>query len=188
MDYMASMYIDNELDLVEKGTFLENIRAQDDFYYETVALLQQEQLLRQHPEKLFNMVEKKDAFNLKNRIKNLFKPMIYIGTGCALTMIFFVMQLNDMPNSLITTKRFVLFEPDAVKVQLTGTFNDWQKMDMIQVGTTGYWELNIQVPDGEHRFTYILDDHRRIADPTQPHREKDDFGGENSIIDVRVGV
>jgi hypothetical protein len=55
---------------------------------------------------------------------------------------------------------------------------------MNRIGGSGYWETELELSSGEHRFVYILDDSRRIVDPTIPIREKDDFGGENSILSV----
>ena len=51
-----------------------------------------------------------------------------------------------------------------------------------EVGESGYWEIFLDVPEGEHRFAYILDGQHQVADPTVPMRETDDFGGQNSIL------
>ena len=40
------------------------------------------------------------------------------------------------------------------------------------------------MPAGEHRLCYIIEGGKRIPDPTILAREKDDFGGENSILEV----
>jgi hypothetical protein len=55
---------------------------------------------------------------------------------------------------------------------------------MAPIGDSGYWELRLNLPYGEHRFAYILDGSQQVADPTVPVREPDDFGGENSILTV----
>jgi hypothetical protein len=57
---------------------------------------------------------------------------------------------------------------------------------MKRVGTSGYWEVTLDLPEGEHRFSYILEGNRRLADPTILTREHDDFGGENSILEVKL--
>jgi hypothetical protein len=59
---------------------------------------------------------------------------------------------------------------------------------MAPIRNTGYWELRLQVPSGEHRFAYILDGSKQMPDPTLPVREKDDFGGENSILTVEERI
>ncbi len=46
----------------------------------------------------------------------------------------------------------------------------------------------LSLPEGEHRYTYILEDGHSFADPTIPARETDDFGGQNTIIDVRYNT
>ena len=53
-------------------------------------------------------------------------------------------------------------------------------------GASGYWEAVLEVPAGEHRLCYIIEGRIRIPDPTILIREKDDFGGENSILAVNM--
>ena len=184
MDYFASMYIDNELDLDEKVMFIEKIRAEKQFFQETVELLMQEKLLRTQPVRLRVLADTHVRPNLKDRLRQLFRPLIFVGSGVALAMLLFFTQTMDSTNPVSITRRFVIFEPAASRVEVTGSFNGWQRVDMEQIGTTGYWELNLRLPVGEHRFSYILDGSKRIADPTDPIKEKDDFGGENSILKV----
>ena len=50
MDYLSSMYIDNEMDLDEKSQFVEKIHSDQSFYVQTLELLKQEQELRKMPE------------------------------------------------------------------------------------------------------------------------------------------
>ena len=71
-------------------------------------------------------------------------------------------------------------------MELAGTFTDWQRKPMKRIGDSGYWELRLDLHSGEHRFSYILDGSQQVADPTLPGKEKDDFGGENSILSVEV--
>jgi 1,4-alpha-glucan branching enzyme len=80
--------------------------------------------------------------------------------------------------------RFIIYRPDISSVQLTGSFTGWQPTAMHRIGDSGYWEVEMALPDGEHRFAYLLEGSQRIADPTIPARERDDFGGENSILRV----
>ncbi len=184
MDYLGSMYIDNELDLEEKVQFVEKIHSEEEFFQETVALLLQEQLLRNIPEKVLIQVENRIRPDRKKWLEKFFRPLTYAGAGFALAMLFLFFQATVPTDKLATFERFVIFEPTASQVELTGTFTGWQRVAMKQIGTSGYWELGLQLPSGEHRFAYILDGSRRIADPTQLAREKDDFGGENSILKV----
>ncbi|WP_232507964.1 glycogen-binding domain-containing protein [Desulfobacula toluolica] len=96
-------------------------------------------------------------------------------------LIFFSLFQSPGPHSF--SNRFVLFEPAADQVELTGSFIGWQRISMKKIGNSGYWELNLPVVSGEHRYAYILNNDSQIADPTLPAREKDDFGSENCIFE-----
>jgi hypothetical protein len=186
MDYLSSMYIDNEMDLDEKRLFLERVRSDDAFYTQTVELLDQEQLLRQLPV----MPPESSAAapwrpSVWTVLANWFRPLGFATAGftAAVLLLFTVFQPSP---PTVCNNRFVLFEPAADQVELAGSFTGWQRVSMTRAGTSGYWEVNLQVPSGEHRFAYILDGKRQMADPTLPASEKDDFGGQNSILNVEA--
>lgn len=187
MDYLASMYIDNELNLEEKVQFIQQVHADERFFAETRELLLQEKLLRIIPETPPAPEPLTPVFAMKNRIKKILWPMVYAGAGLAAASVFMMLQ-KPVINSQICANRFVLYEPLATQVELAGTFTDWQRTPMKRIGNTGYWELSLNIPSGEHRFSYILDGSEQMADPTLPVKEKDDFGGENSILNVEVRV
>ncbi|MFT5698417.1 MAG: hypothetical protein ACI8ZB_001272 [Desulforhopalus sp.] len=184
MDYFGSMYIDNELELGEKVQFIEKVRFEKDFYQETVDLLLQERLLQEQPKKNWIPAKSQIRHDLKNRFKKFIRPIIYAGVGFSCAMLVILSRSQVSIEQLYALNRFVIYQPAASQVELTGTFNDWQRLTMKQIGTSGYWELNIPLPAGEYRFAYILDGSKRIADPTHPAREKDDFGGENTVLKV----
>ncbi|MFW2365420.1 MAG: glycogen-binding domain-containing protein [Desulforhopalus sp.] len=185
MDYFASMFIDNELNIDEKITFLQEIRTNSLFYNETLELLQQEQILRAIP--ALPQLPAKAVFvpDWKKRLKKFFAPVIYTGAGLAAASLIYLLQLPS-PTDKMHVNRFIIYEPSANQVELTGTFTGWQRKPMKQLGSTGYWELRLNIPSGEHRFSYILDGSKQKADPTLPVKEKDDFGGENSILKMEV--
>lgn len=93
-----------------------------------------------------------------------------------------------IPVPSMQSNRFVLFEPQASRVELTGSFNNWQRVGMKRIGNCGYWELSLHLPAGEYHYAYILDENRRMVDPTISVGEKDDFGGENSILSLEVPI
>lgn len=188
MDCLSSMYIDNELSLEEKIRFVDQIHSQPVFYADTRALLLQEQLLRlpTPPPRLPArppLLSKAAA-----GLPSILKPFICAAAGFAAAglLLFSVLTTHDAPAAPIS--RFVIYEPSAHRVELTGSFTDWRRTALQPVGDSGYWELTLPVPFGEHRFAYILDGTRQMADPTLPGREKDDFGGENSILNVEERV
>ena len=184
MNYLGSMYIDNELDLEEKVQFIDKIHFENEFYHETVDLLVQERLLRDQPNKIWIPAKRQTRHDLKHRFEKFLRPIIYAGVGFACAALLILSRPQDAVDQLSSLNRFVIYQPAASQVELTGTFNNWQRLTMKQVGTSGYWELNVPLSSGEYRFAYILDGSTRIADPTQSAREKDDFGGENSILKV----
>jgi hypothetical protein len=181
MDYLASMYIDNELNLREKMWFIDRVHKDLPFYQNTRELLQQEKLLRKAPDTSMIPDHPPRAPAFGSWMIRLLKPIIYATSGFALAGLLLVFFASN-PVSPAYLKRFVIYEPAATKVELVGSFTDWKRKALRPIGNSGYWELRLELPFGEHRFAYILDNAKQITDPTLPVREIDDFGGENSIL------
>ena len=187
MDYLSSMYIDNELNLDEKVQFVDKIHLEQPFYRDTRELLLQEKLLRMPPDTSMLPVRPPMAASVGHWFGKVVKPMIYVTVGFAAAgLLLFSLVTTPAPQQRFN--RFVIYEPAAHQVELAGSFTGWQRTPMEPIGNSGYWELNLRVPSGEQRFAYILDGSRQMADPTLPVREKDDFGGENSILNMEERV
>lgn len=187
MDYLSSMYIDNEMDLDEKRCFVEKIRFDHSFYTLTVSLLEQEKLLRHQPAAVEHALEKRWRPPLRAVLFRFIKPVAFAAAGFAAAMLLYLAMPGDQGTSM-HSKRFILFEPAVDRVDLAGSFTGWQRLPMHRIGDSGYWELNLEIPSGEHRFTYILDGKRPMPDPTLLTSEKDDFGGENSILNMKERI
>lgn len=187
MEYLASLYIDNEMNLEEKIWFVDRINRDHGFYQDTRELLSQEKVLSTMPDtsKVPSRPPRIRAFG--DWFTRLLKPVVYAAGGFALAGLFLIMFTSN-PVLPPNVNRFVLYEPAARQVELVGSFTNWKKTAMLPVGKSGYWELRLEVPMGEHRFAYILDGSRQITDPTMPVRERDDFGGENSILTVAGSI
>ena len=180
MNYLISMFIDNELGLDEKIDFVERIHADGDFKNESIELLNMEKIIGA------DAVERIPALKMKIKKKRLPSVLrwtrLWVPAAAAVLIAFFVFYY---PRQLPTNShRFVIYRPDVTKAEIAGTFTDWQRIPLNQIGASGYWDITISLPDGEHRFTYILDGKKSFADPTVAARELDDFGGQNSIISV----
>jgi len=80
----------------------------------------------------------------------------------------------------------VIYQPEAERVELAGSFSGWNKIPLKHAGSSGYWEITLELSEGDHRFSYIIEGNLRLADPTIAVRETDDFGGENSILTVKL--
>ena len=182
-DYIISLFIDDEMSIDEKIEFVEMVHADAATKDETVGLLQQERLIRD------DVSYRIPSVTLRGKRRfgvALWRPAGIFAAGlvAALLLMFFVTPQQD--KMMLATHRFVLYQPDVSRVEITGSFLGWEAVPMRKSGTSGYWEVVLEVPTGEHRLCYILEGRRRIPDPTIPIREKDDFGGENSILAVNM--
>lgn len=183
MNNLPSLFIDNELNLDEKRVFVENIHNQDDFYNETVSLIEQEKILTGDVVDCFPEITFQEPLVKTHILKSLFRPLGFglSVTAAAMTVALFLFspQFKTMPPHM---NRFVIYKPDVSSVEITGSFTGWERIPLHEVGKSGYWEITLELPKGVHRFSYILDGHTPYADPTVLDSEHDDFGGIDSII------
>jgi hypothetical protein len=181
MNYLISKFIDDELDLDDKIEFVDQVHEDSIFKDESIELLGMEKIIRadvvdQIPPLKSKIRKKWFSFGLR--------PFgFFISAAAAAALILFFILAHPQQNPA-TSHRFVIYRPDVTRAEITGTFTDWQRIPMNRIGASGYWETTLKLPNGEHRFTYILDGAKRFTDPTVPARELDDFGGRNSIISV----
>ncbi len=186
-EHLISMFIDDELNLDEKIEFVETVHGNSAYKTEALELLSQEKQLRDIPVHTIPAVTFKPASTRKR--STWLRPLI-VGLGSAAAL--FILWLTVVPHSdmagqpLSKSHRFIIYRPDISKVEISGSFTGWQPRSMHRIGDSGYWEAELSLPRGEHRFAYILEGRQRIADPTVAVREKDDFGGENSILSVSL--
>jgi len=181
-DYLISMFIDDELDLDNKIEFVEIVHEDRNFKDETVGFLRQEKIIRSE------VVDELPSVKVQLKEKtgfSLWRPIAIFASGLAAALILFFFS-QPPKEHLSTAHRFVIYQPGVEQVEITGSFTDWRTLPMNRAGTSDYWEITIDVPVGEHRFSYILGGDQRLADPTILIREKDDFGGENSILEVNL--
>ena len=183
-DELISMYIDNELSLDNKIVFVETIHDDTYFKDDTLDLLRQEKLIRSE------VVDQIPALQIRERrndwlVKRLRPVFTAAAVGLAAAAILFV-AFPPQQGILARPYRFVIYQPDTKHVELAGTFSGWKRIPLKPTGQSGYWETTLELPEGEHRFSYIIEGGRRLPDPTIAVREIDDFGGENSILKVKL--
>jgi Carbohydrate-binding module 48 (Isoamylase N-terminal domain) len=190
-DYLISLYIDNELDLDQKITFVEIVHQDGPFTDEALAMLRQEQQLRtcwtEPPFVAVTIPTRTITKPTFNPFSNWFKPVGGLVLAALIAGLLFLFQPH--PTSTVhqeTQQRFVLYLPESQQASIVGTFTGWKPIPMERIGTSGYWSLTLSVPLGEHRYSYLIEENRRIADPTVVTKEQDDFGGENSVIQIRM--
>jgi len=180
MNYLISKFIDDELDLDDKIEFVDQVHEDRIFKDESLELLGMEKTIRA------DVVDRVPPLKAKIRKKRFsfgLRPFGFFISAAAAALILFFILSHPVQNPS-TSHRFVIYRPDVNRAEIAGTFTDWQRIPMNRLGSSGYWDITVNLPFGEHRFTYILDGKKRFADPTVPARELDDFGGRNSIISV----
>jgi hypothetical protein len=182
-DYLISMYIDNELDLDNKIEFVRTVCTEKRIAQQALELLEQEKMFHTP---VADPVPATEIRPLRRRISWLWRPagILAPALAAAALLFFFLMPAEQVPRQ--KDYRFVVYQPEVSQVEISGSFNDWQRQPMKPAGTSGYWEVTLPLAGGEHSYTFIIDDDRRIPDPTLPTREQDDFGGQNSILNLEA--
>ena len=185
-DVLISAYIDDELSLDDKIVFVETVHEARHFKEQAVELLNQEILLRG------DVVVQAPAVEItRTKVRNwrLFGPFTAVAAGLTvaalLILVWFPREFRPDEVRTLQPHRFVIFQPGAERVELAGSFSAWQKIPLTHSGNSGYWEITLELPGGDHRFSYIIEGNRRLPDPTIVVRETDDFGGENSILTLK---
>ena len=183
MDYMISMFIDDELDIDSKIEFVEQAHGDKVFKDETLELLHQEKLIRSQ------VVHHVPPVEVRAKRRRAFLPLLrplglFASALAAAVVVLFLFMPSQETASI--PYRFVIYQPDVSRIDITGSFTEWRRVPMNRVESSGYWEATLDLRQGEHRFTYILDGQQSFPDPTVLTRERDDFGGENSILLVEL--
>jgi serine protease AprX len=77
--------------------------------------------------------------------------------------------------------RFVLHDPRACEVRVVGRWDDWRPPGLAaeRVGD-GVWAARIR-GEGPLQYKFVVDDRVWLADPLNPRRAPDGFGGWNSL-------
>lgn len=187
-DYFISMYIDNELNLDEKINFVEGVHNNCGFKDQTIELLEQEKLLQS--DVAVSVPDLQMPFKRRSK-PNFFKLWLpsFAGfaTACVLLIGFFLFWSVPVENNE-ELHRFVIYQPNVGHAEIIGNFTGWSPVAMEKIGDSGYWSISINLPEGEHHYSYLLENGQQIADPTVLTRERDDFGGENSIIRITASI
>lgn len=180
---LISQFIDDELDLDEKIVFVETVHADRRFKDDTVGLLAQEKRLREPPGVPVPEVAWPPARRRPSIVRGSWGLAAGLAAAALLVAILWPSAVVP-PAAPRVAHRFVVYLPDVQQAAITGSFSGWQALPMEKAGPAGYWEITLPLPPGEHRYNYLLDGHRQIADPTVWTREQDDFGSENTVLHV----
>lgn len=75
--------------------------------------------------------------------------------------------------------QFRLENVDASRVQLAGSFTNWQPRYELHQSAPGVWTTMVPLGEGVHDYAFVVDGQRWIADPYAA-QISDGFGGTNS--------
>jgi 1,4-alpha-glucan branching enzyme len=79
---------------------------------------------------------------------------------------------------------FSLYAPEAGEVLLAGNFCDWQgEKCRMRRGRDGSWKKSLKLKPGRYEYRFVVDGHW-WTDPTNPQREQNPYGQENSVLTV----
>ena len=194
MNYLISMYIDNELSLEEKIAFVERVHISSSFKKDAIALLEQEKILHTALNLEAPVLPEPDVTE-KRKLKLVPHTVGLAMAACLLVIFTFlfvdfssddIKNIEVVPQTSTSLQRFVIYEENAQSAAITGSFTNWEKVPLTRAGDSGYWHVTLEVKPGEHRYSYIVDGTRQLADPTIATKESDDFGAENSILIVEI--
>ena len=81
---------------------------------------------------------------------------------------------------------FRLYEPDAKRVYIVGTFNNWSPRSDPMVDRNGDGEYSLFYPleAGRYEYKFVVDGTRWMPDPKNVLSVPDGFDGRNSVIQV----
>ena len=82
--------------------------------------------------------------------------------------------------------RFELRAPEAMRVTVTGSFDQWSgdRVELQQNTATGVWSGTIPLTPGRHEYSFVIDGERWLPDPMAHAQVDDGFGQVNSVIVV----
>jgi len=103
--------------------------------------------------------------------------------AAAAALIVFLGRTAPQPAAAGVTVQFVLFAPQAQQVTVAGTFNQWDAAatPLARTGKPGMWAATLQLPAGQHQYTFVVDGARWVPDPSAPAVD-DGFGRRNSVM------
>ena len=110
-------------------------------------------------------------------------------TGFALFIVIFLYGCSPQylkPTIVEGGVRFYVKSPDAKKVAIVGSFNQWDKDKDALSGPDGdgIWSITLPLKDGRYEYLFLIDGEKWMLDPSVPSVE-DGMGGRNSVVYIK---
>ncbi|HEY3449938.1 MAG TPA: hypothetical protein VGK67_26535 [Myxococcales bacterium] len=81
--------------------------------------------------------------------------------------------------------RFTLSAPEARRVELAGSFNQWgERKIALARGDNGAWNATVELPRGRYEYAFLVDGQRFVADADAADFAEDGFGNKNAVLDI----
>ena len=92
--------------------------------------------------------------------------------------------LSPVVNKRKKTIEFHINNSCANQIELTGSFNNWAKNQlMLRRKEGGYWSIEIPMPpNGRYHYKFYIDGTMPMEDIENPMREPDGINGWNSVL------
>lgn len=106
----------------------------------------------------------------------------------AVAMLLISVLLIPRPTPTVNNRVTVHFEihaPGAQRVELVGTFTDWQtgRIQLAGPDASGHWLTDVELPSGRHEYSFLVNGQQWVTDPRADVRRADGFGRENAVIE-----
>jgi len=97
-----------------------------------------------------------------------------------------VTSLQQVMNGTERTVVFTLNMPDASRVELIGSFNQWKPGDFVMTWDESRktWAVSLDLQRGRYEYAFLVDGDKVMADPNALIYRDDGFGNRNSILIV----
>jgi len=95
---------------------------------------------------------------------------------------------GDLSASADPSNVFVQFRLEQVqanRVQLAGSFTNWQPSYEMHQAAPGLWTITVPLAAGVHDYSFVVDGEQWVTDPYAP-QISDGFGGTNSRVTLLV--
>ncbi len=87
-------------------------------------------------------------------------------------------ESTDIPVS------FSYVDPEAKRVCVTGSFNQWAKEGHCMTREKDRWIATVRLPPGRWAYLFVIDDRLWLPDPDAPLYEDSGFDSKNSVVIV----
>ncbi len=119
------------------------------------------------------------------QIKRYWMP---IAAAAGILLALYIHTPTDSQEALFAeadSSMFRIYAPEAEVVELVGTFNQWQRGEiLLERHESGYWTASLSLEEGRYEYQFVIDGQPRV-EPGQAFAVREDgFGGLNAVVEI----